>query len=93
MSKVEIELKGAYGPHQIVVNGQDLANHVTGLHFAADVGGLPRLTLDLLVRGCTRLDSDRAELLMDPMVADLLVKAGWTPPEPGSLSLEPREQA
>lgn len=66
---------------RIVIDGHDLTNSIRGLSFEARVGHLPRLVLDLLVVDNTRVGAETATVWMPQGTADLLKRAGWTPPE------------
>jgi hypothetical protein len=71
---------------RIVIDGQDLSRHIVGVKLYARVGHVPQLVLDLLVTNKSAATAADADVHMEPDLAALLIKAGWTPP-PGSLTL------
>jgi hypothetical protein len=77
-----VELDGA-GRGRVLVDGDDISDAVRGVEVRAEEGGPTSATLDLTVLDATRIESARTEVVMAGRVRDLLLAAGWTPPEGG----------
>lgn len=73
--------QGEATPQRIVIHGHDVTDLVRSLTFDAGVGRLPRLSLELVVIETTQIESEHATVWMEPGTAELLQRAGWTPPE------------
>jgi hypothetical protein len=81
LSHVQIHLSpaGSGRSSRIVVDGRDMTNHVQALNVRTEVGKVDEVTLTLRATQLVNI-SGPAHLRLDPAVADLLVRHGWTPP-------------
>ncbi len=66
---------------ECVINGVDVRNAVRGLTYRYETGYVPTLTLDLPIVDATEMGSDGVKVVMPAATRDLLIAAGWTPPE------------
>lgn len=81
MSKVEIRLPGpGLRRGQLVVDGHDITGDTTGFTLKAGHGEFTRLTVDLRLLEVTTFEADHVQVHLAPSTADLLERAGWTPP-------------
>ena len=72
------ELSGRSGT--VIVGDADITKSVRGFRLDAAAGEPPRVTLDLTLVDVTKLDADRAEVILPVHTRELLIAAGWTPP-------------
>lgn len=84
MSKADIEIKGAGYDGHILINGHDVTHQTRSVTIKSAVGEVTQVTLDLVVLDSTRIQSDHTEVFIPADTAELLVKAGWTPPDAGN---------
>lgn len=84
MANVDISLKPP-GVGKVAIDGTDIASQVRSLRFSAEVGCRPILSLELAVfdADVTDLRSEDAKVVLGQGTADLLIAAGWTPPDHG----------
>jgi hypothetical protein len=75
----KLRISGSGGPGATVeLDGQDIANVLTGLTLRLGVGEMPTATLDLVVHDFGA-EADVRFVVPDEC-RDLLVRLGWTPP-------------
>lgn len=90
MSKVEITLR-TNGTGSCVVDGNDVSNAIAGLEISSRVGRTARLTLDLPV--LETYVTGEMDVMIPDRTVDLLMAAGWTPPDrPALVELAPTDQ-
>lgn len=84
LSHVQIHLSpaGSGRGSRIVVDGRDMTNHIQALNVRSEVGKVDEVTLTLRAAQLVNM-SGPAHLRLDPAVAALLVRHGWTPPVDG----------
>lgn len=76
-AKVEISLSaGGFG--KVIINGAEMQNVVTALHFDRSADGTQRLVLDL-IPGETAISTE-ADVVVDAKTREALTALGWTPP-------------
>jgi hypothetical protein len=66
---------------KVIVGDADIAPAVRSLNFDADASGLSRVTLELAVFDATQIESAKTQVVMNDSTRDLLLAAGWLPPE------------
>lgn len=76
------EVRGACGAgSKVIVGGKEITSAVRRVTIDASVGSLPRVEVELGAYEATRLEAERAEVHLSPATRDLLLAAGWGPPE------------
>lgn len=69
---------------RVILDGVDVSDAVRGLRFAQESGEFPTLLLDLPVCPAegreTIVEGAATEVLIPEATAELLIRAGWTPP-------------
>lgn len=69
-----------HGTGTVEVDGVDLGPTVAGFRLDVHAGDMPRLTLDVLLRGGGHVAGEAA-VVVDEATASLLTSLGWTPPD------------
>lgn len=98
MGELKISLNGVLAgtskDDRVIVDGNDITHSVRGLEYSADVGMMPRLKVDLAMFDVTRIESEHTEVLLSGATIQLLIDAGWTPPDGDPARFElPRVEA
>jgi hypothetical protein len=87
VSKVEITVS-PIGTGSLTLDGHDISNAIRGFGLDARIGNRTQLRLDLCVDE-THLTGEM-DVRMNPAAAELLQRAGWTPPaRPDVITFEP----
>jgi hypothetical protein len=66
---------------KVLVGDADVSGMVRSFDFSAGVGQMPTLHLDLGVHDATRIEAVGVEVAMTGRTRDLIIAAGWLPPE------------
>jgi hypothetical protein len=68
------------GTAEVLLNGQDIANALTGLTLDMGVGKVPTATLDLLLIDTTKVQDAETRIFIPDATREALLALGWTPP-------------